>query len=578
MKHRFLHSVLAIIGPFLLCFSVSAANFNLTDTVGTVSLMYNAYENNMNHVYDINTNRYQPVTITYNVRIQPNYDYMDVYEIDHDGNEIQILHVSSVSQTGSITTSIPSGRARVKVVTNQSVSYSDGTYRLIGISFSYQSASSYTFTQNFPTLGNASIAGNLGVGFSNPATRLHVNGPIRGNGSNGELTISTTQGSMTLGASNSTQAVLSTDRSRFYMTKPLFLGTGALSALSNLSLQTNGVTRMTVLNSNGHVGIGTSAPSQALSIKGRLSVSPVDGSSDEAFHGSLMLSRPAASGQYINLVRYGIMPWSIGMVYNTSHFAIGPGRGNDADFNNPPFVINPDGNVVIGGFLDTGSKLHVAAVNGDGIRIGKPGDSGNRNVPKDSVSASYHLDFSGYRDVATDQIGARIAALRFNGHLPGSALVQPTGLSFSTNPTGLYSGTAGLVERLRILPNGHVGIGTSRPAYLLDVKGVIRATEVKIESIDAFADYVFESDYALRPLSEVESFVRDHGHLPEIPSASQVKEEGVGLVEMQVKLLKKIEELTLYAIDQQRLLESQSRVMEQQQERLEMLEKALLER
>lgn len=193
-------------------------------------------------------------------------------------------------------------------------------------------------------------------------------------------------------------------------------------------------------------------------------------------------------------------------------------------------------------------------------------------------SASYHLDFSGYRDVATDQIGARIAALRFNGHLPGSALVQPTGLSFSTNPTGLYSGTTGLVERLRILPNGHVGIGTSRPAYLLDVKGVIRATEVKIESIDAFADYVFESDYALRPLSEVESFVRDHGHLPEIPSASQVKEEGVGLVEMQVKLLKKIEELTLYAIDQQRLLESQSRVMEQQQERLEMLEKALLER
>lgn len=555
----------------------SASTVQLNGPSGNVWMDYDNYENNLDVSYYINTNQYLPVVIQYDVDAESICDYMAIYDVDSNGNETELLVIDNPI-SGVLTTTSPSGRAKIQIVTDGSVSYADGHDEYLGFCFDYYSASSYTFTQNFPTLGNASIAGNLGVGFSNPATRLHVNGPIRGNGSNGELTISTTQGSMTLGANNSTQALLSTDRSRFYMTKPLFLGTGALSALSNLSLQTNGVTRMTVLNSNGHVGIGTSAPSQALSIKGRLSVSPVDGSSDEAFHGSLMLSRGAASGQYINLVRYGIMPWSIGMVYNTSHFAIGPGRGNDADFNNPPFVINPDGNVVIGGFLDTGSKLHVAAVNGDGIRIGKPGDSGNRNVPKDSVSASYHLDFSGYRDVATDQIGARIAALRFNGHLPGSALVQPTGLSFSTNPTGLYSGTAGLVERLRILPNGHVGIGTSRPAYLLDVKGVIRATEVKIESIDAFADYVFESDYALRPLSEVESFVRDHGHLPEIPSATQVKEEGVGLVEMQVKLLKKIEELTLYAIDQQRLLESQSRVMEQQQERLEMLEKALLER
>ena len=103
--------------------------------------------------------------------------------------------------------------------------------------------------------------------------------------------------------------------------------------------------------------------------------------------------------------------------------------------------------------------------------------------------------------------------------------------------------------------SGNVGIGTSNPQYKLDVKGTIRAMEVKVESVDNFPDYVFGKDYTLRSLNEVKDFIRANGHLPEIPSAQEVKENEMSLVEMNKKLLQKVEELTLYAIEQQRQID-----------------------
>jgi len=111
-------------------------------------------------------------------------------------------------------------------------------------------------------------------------------------------------------------------------------------------------------------------------------------------------------------------------------------------------------------------------------------------------------------------------------------------------------------EKMRIDANGSVGIGTTPNAlYKLDVKGAIRASEVQIVSLDNFADFVFEKNYKLPKLSEINAFIQINGHLPNIPSATEVKENGMSLVEMQVKLLQKIEELTLYAIEQQKRIE-----------------------
>ena len=101
--------------------------------------------------------------------------------------------------------------------------------------------------------------------------------------------------------------------------------------------------------------------------------------------------------------------------------------------------------------------------------------------------------------------------------------------------------------------NGKVGIKTDNPQNELDVNGTIRAKEILVES--NWADFVFKKDYKLPTLKEVERHINDNGTLPGVPSESEVKANGVNLSETNALLLQKIEELTLYAIQQQKLIE-----------------------
>ncbi|OMQ12526.1 tail fiber protein [[Flexibacter] sp. ATCC 35103] len=105
---------------------------------------------------------------------------------------------------------------------------------------------------------------------------------------------------------------------------------------------------------------------------------------------------------------------------------------------------------------------------------------------------------------------------------------------------------------IRILKNGNVGIGATNPDSKLTVAGKIHAQEVKVtlSAGTAVPDYVFAKDYKLKSLNEVEEYIKQNSHLPEIPSAQEIEKNGLMLADMNMSLLKKIEEMTLYMIEQ----------------------------
>ena len=121
-----------------------------------------------------------------------------------------------------------------------------------------------------------------------------------------------------------------------------------------------------------------------------------------------------------------------------------------------------------------------------------------------------------------------------NGHILFAAVPSSSG-----SATTLTDAQIAQHVKLKLLPNG-----------------TLVAKEVLVtESNSYWPDFVFEKDYSLMNLSETEAFIKENKHLPEIPSAKEIEENGLNLGEMQAKLLQKIEELTLHAIEQQKLIE-----------------------
>ena len=148
------------------------------------------------------------------------------------------------------------------------------------------------------------------------------------------------------------------------------------------------------------------------------------------------------------------------------------------------------------------------------------------------------------------------------------------GANYGNGGFYLYNTTIGKYALVVNSTNNHIGIGTtdSTGSHRLAVEGSIGAREIKVEA-NGWSDFVFEKDYNLPTLKEVEKHIKENGHLKDIPSTKEVEENGIFLGEMNAKLLQKIEELTLYIIQQQKEIES----LKKENNEVKLVNKKLLE-
>lgn len=128
----------------------------------------------------------------------------------------------------------------------------------------------------------------------------------------------------------------------------------------------------------------------------------------------------------------------------------------------------------------------------------------------------------------------------------------------SSNASGKFVIRTGGGDRMFVDADGNVSIGSSLKAsgYKLNVDGKVICEELKVQLSGAWPDYVFREDYKLRSIPEMESFIKQNGHLPGIPAADEVERNGISVGDMQKRMMEKIEELSLYIIELKKEIDS----------------------
>lgn len=318
---------------------------------------------------------------------------------------------------------------------------------------------------------------------------------------------------------------------------------------------------------SGYVGIGTNTPGNRLTVRDAIRVSTGDGwggfyAYDASIDGNSIFSL-SRQGNNLNLSSWD----GIG-------FATGKHSGPSTAYN---MFIDITGKVGIGTItpyanlhlLSGGSYLNtISEYSGDLII---QGNSGSRN----SVSgASLEFVIPANADGSNPWGQARIITVANNNE--------------SSNATGkMILGTRRTMDKmlgdgnqwyygndLVIDGAGHIGIGTLNPKEALSVNGNIRAQEIKVET-SGWPDYVFKPSYILPTLNEVKLYIDKNQHLPDMPSEKEVASNGINLGEMNKLLTKKIEELTLYLIEKDKIINDEQKTNSKQEQRIGKLETQL---
>ncbi|AUP78826.1 pyocin knob domain-containing protein [Flavivirga eckloniae] len=255
------------------------------------------------------------------------------------------------------------------------------------------------------------------------------------------------------------------------------------------------------------------------------------------------------------------------------------GRHNKTTWSNI-MSLSTNGNVGIG-TANPIEKLHISGnILGDKLLLNDPNDTSDWNILwqsgfYQSYNATNAPEATGWFWGLNMNHGSNNSNYRYSGQIAiKNSYASPVLYFRSVNSNGIGTWAKVLHNQGNQTINGNLGIGTANTkGFKLGVQGKIAATEVKVATYANWADFVFDDGYNLPTLKEVEQHIKEKGHLKDIPSAKEVKEDGFFLGEMDSKLLQKIEELTLYTIEQQKEIEFQRNKLENQNNKIEKLEK-----
>lgn len=387
--------------------------------------------------------------------------------------------------------------------------------------------------------------GNVGIGTYQPASKLD----IRGN-----LTVGN-QGSLFEGYNSVIRMNAAND-----VSASIVVHDGTLRP-KGFYIRTGNDYRMKI-SEDGSVGIGTLSPASKLDVRGNLTIGNQGDNSYIKMNAANNVSASIGVQDDANLGRgFYVKTGDRYRMKINEDGLVGIGTSQ------PVSKLDVRGNLTVGNQGDN-SVINMNAANGKSASIGVQNDNNDGFYIKTGGEYRMHVNQNG--NVAIGNLS------RFSGgyklgvdgkvYCKGLSVGHTSdnsGINFYANndknaqigvqddsDAGFYIKTNGRY-RMHVNQNGNVTIGNTAQVsgnYKLAVDGKIKCRELRVD-ISGWADFVFEKEYSLRPLEEVEQFIRNKGHLPDVPSETEVLENGADLGKMDAILLQKIEELTLYMID-----------------------------
>ncbi|MEZ4911858.1 MAG: hypothetical protein R2774_13470 [Saprospiraceae bacterium] len=352
-------------------------------------------------------------------------------------------------------------------------------------------------------------AGNVGVGTTSPSQKLDVSGNIQASGdviTNNDVVMNNVTAS---GASEiKFQESGVTKSSLYYNGINTVLSNseigGDIYINSNDHIYLNG-------NSGNNVGIGTTSPSQKLDVSGGIKV----GTASSGTEGTISYS-PGTSEYPASINAYVGGSWK--------------------DITSPNILMNSSE-----GYLTFhASNSNTGSVLGSSSLFQNSG--GNLGVGTINPTSRLHLVGDGS---LTETVDFTTGDLSLNGDLLNLAVGAGSVLN-----SQIIECNNGTNHVFSVQSNGALRVGTAAlpSGYMLSVDGKGIFEEIVIDVSGDWPDYVFKKDYDLKPLDEVKTFIEENGHLPNVPSASEVEADGISLGQMNKILMEKVEELTLHLI------------------------------